>query len=129
MNWEILKETLETANQLSENEFNKKNATGSVLGGGAALAAGIAVGITSLPLAVPILIVGGAFAGAAGEEKVKATGKVITDIFGEATKKIGSVLDFFKSDEDFFYRGVEFLNKKASSFFLRKLVMIFIVKS
>ena len=66
MDWELLQEVMNGADQVSDQELVKDNQTGSVIGGGVALAAGVAMGITSLPLAVPLIVVGGALGGAAG---------------------------------------------------------------
>ncbi|MHC5599934.1 MAG: tetratricopeptide repeat protein [Nostoc sp.] len=110
MSWENLPEILdglEVLQTYSENGSAQNNRTGAVLGGGAALAAGVALGAASLPLAVPLLVASGVFAGAKGEETIKNAAKGIGFLFGEVAKDIGGVLDVFKSDEDFCYRGVE----------------------
>ncbi len=122
MNWELMKGVIEGVDQVSDKKLVKDNQTGSVVGGGVALAAGLAMGVTSLPLAVPLLIVGGVLSGATGEKGIKATGQAVTGLFGElikgaesfseevtkkVTKKVGDIKDFLKSDEDFISRGLE----------------------
>ncbi|MDM3861716.1 MAG: tetratricopeptide repeat protein [Aphanizomenon gracile PMC644.10] len=125
MDWEFLGDVMDGADKVSDKELVKENQTGSIIGGGVALAAGVAMGITSLPLAVPLLIAGGALGGAAGEkgikatgQAVKATGQAVTGFFGEiiksaesfseeVTKRVGDIKDFLKSDEDFILRGLE----------------------
>lgn len=83
MSWDILSQAAQTGHDFSENEFVKQNQTGAFLGGGAALAAGFALGATSLPLAVPLLVISGVLAGSKGEETVKNTAKGIGSIFGD----------------------------------------------
>lgn len=100
MSWENLAEIvdgLEVLQTYSEDDSAQNNRTGAVLGGGAALAAGVVLGAASLPLAVPLLVASGVFAGAKGEETVKNAAKGIGFLFGEVAKGIGGVLDVFKS--------------------------------
>jgi tetratricopeptide (TPR) repeat protein len=99
--WKILENVSDLQTVCIENELAKENQAGAVVGGGAALAAGVALGAAALgPMAIPLIMVGGAIAGAKGESTVKNVGKGIS-------KGITGFFDFFKSDEDFFNRGIE----------------------
>ena len=75
------------------------------------------------PLAIPLIIVGGAMAGATAESTVKNVGKgvamagatagsTVKNVGKGVSKGITGFLDFFKSDEDFFNRGIERLESR-----------------
>ena len=98
--WEILGNVRDLHTVCTENDLAKENQAGAVVGGGAALAAGVALGAAALgPLAIPLIMVGAAMADAKGESTVKNVGKGIS-------KGITGFFDFFKSDEDFFNQGL-----------------------
>ena len=96
------------------NESTNKNKVGAVVGAGAALVASASL-TASIPLAVPLLIATGALAGAKGEsavkDAVKGAGSIAANVVRGIAGGIAGVQEVFKSDEEFFNRGVERLQK------------------
>ena len=118
--WEILGNVGDLHQICTENDFAKENQAGAVVGGGAALVAGVTfLGAAALgPVAIPLIMVGGAMAGATAESTVKNVGKgvamagatagsTVKNVGKGVSKGITGFFDFFKSDEDFFNRGIE----------------------
>jgi tetratricopeptide (TPR) repeat protein len=117
---------IDLAGECVFNKFTAENKVGSVAGGVGALCAVGALGLAG-PIAVPLAIAGGVLAGAQGESSVKITAKSIGSIVGSVASGVSSVvgnttkgitegflgfIDIFKSDVDFFKRGVEKLENK-----------------
>ena len=113
--WEILGNVGDLHQICSE---AKENQAGAFVGGGAALAAGVTLGAAALgPLAIPLIMAGGVMAGATAESTVKNVGKgvamagakaesTVKNVGKGVSKGITGFFDFFKSDEDFFNRGI-----------------------